>query len=583
MAGPSNPLIYLRPDPDADPEMIRDVFNQHAVRPQSFGAVGDGEADDTEAIVKAQAKSQGKQLYFPRGAYKFTETISLLDDVDWYFEPGAKLLPVGDFEVGLSGSGVEDVSFRGLWSDGGDGECSVGLYLTGCSGIRIRRCRFDNFTRPRNTLFTSAILMHQVDDVEITRGRFYNNGYNSGPATASNGTIMFRASTVDSTRVRITDCVIENAGLFAIGGFDVSRSKFLNNDIDQGNVGNTDYDNGYGILLYDTGHATVPTRNHVIGTLVQGNDVRNCYGIGIYVVVGKRNKIIDNDVTEVALGQDSPTLRAGGIVVNESQDSIVRSNTIDGVASSGHFEYTAGIASLIGVNDKITDNTIRNVRGAKGEGFFCGGAGEIQVTSSGVQVVNNIISGCGGNGLRFDGSANKFDARVAGNLIESVGLVGMALERCQRFAVEKNTVKDWGTGQQAYLILNTSPGSPFNVLDGNFAVAGTGSATGHAFSIRSGNNLLRGNWVIGSGGAVAVGFFDSSGNNTYDGNMFAGVITTRWSVSGQSSFLGGNFSTGTAAPATTPKMVGEWYHDTVAGKFYVSKSTASAADWVALN
>jgi hypothetical protein len=42
-------------------------------------------------------------------------------------------------------------------------------------------------------------------------------------------------------------------------------------------------------------------------------------------------------------------------------------------------------------------------------------------------------------------------------------------------------------------------------------------------------------------------------------------------------------TTGTAAPATTPAAVGLLYLDTANAKLYVSKGTASSADWIALN
>ncbi len=44
-----------------------------------------------------------------------------------------------------------------------------------------------------------------------------------------------------------------------------------------------------------------------------------------------------------------------------------------------------------------------------------------------------------------------------------------------------------------------------------------------------------------------------------------------------------NISTGTAAPTTTPKKVGDMFVDTTNDKVYVSTGTSSSTDWNVLN
>ena len=47
-----------------------------AVCPQMFGAVGDGVADDTQAIIQAvEATSENEILYFPNGTYRIISEI----------------------------------------------------------------------------------------------------------------------------------------------------------------------------------------------------------------------------------------------------------------------------------------------------------------------------------------------------------------------------------------------------------------------------------------------------------------------------------------------------------------------------
>jgi len=46
-----------------------------AVNPRDFGAVGDGVADDTEALQRAVNETQTGRVYFPKGIYRITNTI----------------------------------------------------------------------------------------------------------------------------------------------------------------------------------------------------------------------------------------------------------------------------------------------------------------------------------------------------------------------------------------------------------------------------------------------------------------------------------------------------------------------------
>ena len=46
-----------------------------AVNPRDFGAVGDGVADDTEALQRAVNETQTGRVYFPKGIYRITNKI----------------------------------------------------------------------------------------------------------------------------------------------------------------------------------------------------------------------------------------------------------------------------------------------------------------------------------------------------------------------------------------------------------------------------------------------------------------------------------------------------------------------------
>ncbi len=72
---------------------------------KSYGALGDGVADDTEAIRRALAKE--KILYFPQGIYRVTDTITLPQGVSLYgFNPISTQIALVDDTEGYAGFGT---------------------------------------------------------------------------------------------------------------------------------------------------------------------------------------------------------------------------------------------------------------------------------------------------------------------------------------------------------------------------------------------------------------------------------------------------------------------------------------------
>lgn len=73
------------------------------VTPQMFGAIGDGKADDTEAIQKAMNR-KGK-LYLPRGVYKVTEPLTAYNDVVFDKDAYIEFYPDANNETCIKVSG----------------------------------------------------------------------------------------------------------------------------------------------------------------------------------------------------------------------------------------------------------------------------------------------------------------------------------------------------------------------------------------------------------------------------------------------------------------------------------------------
>ena len=82
---------------------------------KNFGAIGDGEADDTEAIRHALSQGDG-ELDFPRGNYRISETIEiLLDETGRLGIDGSN----GTATVIMTGEGP---AFRIIGTHGGTGD-----------------------------------------------------------------------------------------------------------------------------------------------------------------------------------------------------------------------------------------------------------------------------------------------------------------------------------------------------------------------------------------------------------------------------------------------------------------------------
>ncbi len=125
----------------------QDVDDRSRISVKEYGAVGDGETDDTEAIEKAMKKASvnRKTVYFPAGTYRVTKTISIGYSYGMYLGlqgqdaesvtlVGAETLDGPMFQTYMrSGFHVTNLSFE----QNGTGPVLDTLFLT-ASGCRFR-------------------------------------------------------------------------------------------------------------------------------------------------------------------------------------------------------------------------------------------------------------------------------------------------------------------------------------------------------------------------------------------------------------------------------------------------------------
>src|SRR5690606_5933854 len=81
-----------------------------------YGAIGDGVADDTVAIQQAIddiKQNNGGKLFFPKGAYLFTE-VALCSNITIEQSPNTKILIKGKEFRGFRAENQTNITIRGL-------------------------------------------------------------------------------------------------------------------------------------------------------------------------------------------------------------------------------------------------------------------------------------------------------------------------------------------------------------------------------------------------------------------------------------------------------------------------------------
>lgn len=143
--------------------------------PQEYGAYGDNEHDDTEAIRAALAS--GKIVAFPKGTYKITGTIDMRSNSAFIGYHGAEIIQhksgITSFTItekqhvvinGVSFSNVEKKATLGS-----EDNCFV---LTGAENITFERCKFHNFTSDVVTTYTGTDVNKNIRILNCENSKF---------------------------------------------------------------------------------------------------------------------------------------------------------------------------------------------------------------------------------------------------------------------------------------------------------------------------------------------------------------------------------------------------------------------------
>jgi hypothetical protein len=458
------------------------------------GAVGDGWADDRDAIARACAV--GGVVVFPKGVYRLSRSVEITgaEGLTLRGEPGAVIVyPSDDLTVTAAGTAVSDAQAR------------AAIYLLDTRGVRVEGLCFRGGASSDITRnLGPAVYARRSEDVHVRDCRLEGGGsfFQQDPNPTDVG-------------ARLIDCTVLGFRNAVTLGSDamVSGCRFEQ-------PATTDYDrvdgvhgSSHAIYIFAGRSNVIVTGNTfknirtsgvkvsgsvrpVRGIAVTGNVFADC---GNGVLFGADDRQEHSGITITGnLFRDCATNRQGwsdnaavqiygsrGVVIGSNQFDYTRDNLLTAGASSGILA-TPGESPLEDLT--ITGNS------------FTAGAG---VTYPGLVLRAAIDVRYAGRGNAQGGGVT-----IAGNTIGGVALAGVAAAECVGLSINGNTFRGPVTavdlvGNRLPLVTNnvlvatptTSSNAQLRMASDSFPVVHSNIASG-----RLGGNPGR-SWTVGVGGS----------------------------------------------------------------------------------
>ena len=302
-------------------------FAEREFNVRDYGAVGDGQTDDTVAIQTAidDATDGYATVYIPDGRYRLSDPLfvgsqtrlrgsgtehSVLERTDGHlmYVTGAHEVQV--VELTLTGSYPNDPWSTGIVASGADDlkvqgcrfqDLHAGVYLENARGIQITDCVFE-------TIGASGVRL----------------GY--GGENTANEYIYVQRNTFQHVNHAALD---GNSAIHAHGHPDARNEHVWIED-------NHVLSGGIGIGLDNIDYASV-SRNRIVGNDVRGECI---------AIIGSNNQILDNEVSNsIAAG-----ILIWGVAYREIANNVVRGNTC--------YDNAQGIAIVCGQDHTIIDGLL---------------------------------------------------------------------------------------------------------------------------------------------------------------------------------------------------------------------------------
>lgn len=445
---------------------------------KTYGAAGDGAADDTAEIQAAidAAEVAGGVVYFPPGTYIVSATRTLAGT------PGVILRGAGPssivksssstmgsiFEVTGSDVVIEQLTLDGAYTTGSHSGAFGLVKVTQGDRVTVRHCTLQN---SRDAGVRTAGL---TEDIAVEHCLFSNCFVG-----------VVTGSTSDSQvpqRIKVTDCTFFN------GWSDANET---------------------GAIKIQSVSATTLSAGHI----VSGNFIKNPGEMGIEIFAGCGDVVAHGNVIEdVRFGISLDSTVRASVVGNSTRltvwagieaagpvhDVVIANNVVDGYTSGGARGSTNGIITSNSTPDRVTIQGNR-VRG-------CTNGLQIQ-TSQNIVASGNQVSDCatlinvkGSSGLVIQGNllagpcsyhlfldcfgSNLSDIRIAENTLTGAAADDniIMFDDTGSLEIERLTLlrNDIGGATFGNLSANYQiPGSrlPYHFVESNYAVPGSGQAS----------------------------------------------------------------------------------------------------------
>lgn len=381
-----------------------------SITPQMFGAVGDGVADDTEAVAAAiAALNPGDTLYFPEGVYR-----------------------------------VSNIDLKSNMTVRGDGWCSViqlldattdyharnnCLNIENVENIIIRDIKLDGTrptqksTAPSQDGRLNGLHIRYASDIYVENVWMYNNGYHGCIMTYATNVVFSHCKATDNgfrpihghTQIYncgLSNCVCENNGLGLTGG--------------------SGYEND-SIFFFGAQYL-------VINDNIVKSNRRGCITVGC-----------DQESTAVADRIPTRNITISGNVCECYADlPYVPSEESDtGVAKFSSMGILVYGGDAVLENVSITGNTIKNAHEAIR--FY---AQENNVCSINAVVSGNAIIDCSYGVWAVEVE----DVTVSNNQFRNLACAWMYMQTCRNFLINGNSINAPGTSEYRMCRINDSNG-----------------------------------------------------------------------------------------------------------------------------
>lgn len=188
-----------------------DSFIPAMVSVKAFGAIGDGVADDTEALMAAARSNE--IVYFPKGTYLLREQINATADIKWIGEGDDSVIKFmslkGNGSILTNANVGDGTSIKSMCFDANKDANSSSNINTSCLYfIAPSAVYLDNVTIKGGTNDGCVILGNSSTKVTIVNSRFANNGIEK-----EKGCGLLVATT---TGAKITNCEATSNGASGI-------------------------------------------------------------------------------------------------------------------------------------------------------------------------------------------------------------------------------------------------------------------------------------------------------------------------------------------------------------------------------